>query len=252
MRKSPERPYGALSALYDRFMDDIDYDAWCGYYLNITGLGRRARLLEAACGTGLMTRRLLKGGLSVTACDSSPEMLAAAADNLRKHGQSCPLIHMDMRKLSIHRPQDGVIACCDALNYLTSDGDMRAFFEAAHSCLAPGGVFAFDISGQDKLLSMDGQVFYDDRDDETCVWTGEFDNKSGILALDVVIFSRESGGNRYIRYDERHMLRAYKTDDIISCLYKSGFVDINTYSGGSAQGESYMRGRVHFTAKRGN
>ena len=52
--------YDALAAYYDRFMSDVDYDAWINYLKDI--LGERVRGRDVGCGTGRFTIALKEAG----------------------------------------------------------------------------------------------------------------------------------------------------------------------------------------------
>ena len=227
--KQSSLPYQALSGWYDAFMDDFDYPRWCAFYCEIAGLKRGMSVLEAACGTGMMTQHLAKRGLKITATDISEQMLHSAGNRLRASGiMNIHLIQMDMRRLALHKPCDAVICACDGVNYLTEGAE--DFFAGAYAALKPGGVLAFDISSFDKLKNMDGQLFYDDRDDATCFWNASFDSDAGVTILELSIFTRdENSENIYQRHDETHLMRAYKHGEIMDLLYKTGFRDINIY-----------------------
>ena len=148
--------YESFASIYDRLMDDFDYDAWSRYYLRILEDAGYAGgdVCECGCGTGNMTLRLARAGLRVTACDLSPDMLMIAQAKDRKSVLRIPFIQQDMRRLALHRPVDAVLACCDAVNYLTSEADVKAFLRRVWSSLRPGGVIAFDMSSPAKLLPM--------------------------------------------------------------------------------------------------
>ena len=257
-QKQDKAPYSALSRWYDAFMDDFDYPLWCDFYCEIAGLKRGMSILEAACGTGLMTRRLAKRGLKIIATDISEEMLHAAGNRLRSAGiMNTQFILMDMRKLSLHRPCDAVICACDGVNYLTEG--VEEFFRGAYDALKTGGVLAFDISSYDKLSAMDGQLFYDDRDDATCFWNASFDGETSVTTLELSIFTKdENDDETYRRQDETHRMKAYKQAEIVDLLYKTGFVDINIYgdylhfraNGAEKQQDSPVQEekRLHFVA----
>jgi cyclopropane fatty-acyl-phospholipid synthase-like methyltransferase len=268
-RTARDGAYSALALRYDALMDDYDYNRWCDFYCDIAGLKRGMSVAETACGTGLMTRELIRRGMKVSASDISEEMLQAAGERLRSSGSAglaLSLAKMDMRSFRLHRPCDAVICACDGVNYLT-DG-VEEFFARAYEALKPGGVLAFDISSAEKLRAMDGQLFYDDRDDETCFWSAAMDSETAVLSIDLSVFVRLSeGANRYERYDESQSMKAHEKEEIARLLYKTGFRDINIYgdfsqNAGAADinkatpgeyvADRSLKGdkRLHFTAKK--
>ena len=97
------RSYDALCEVYDLFADDFDYPKWAEYY---RALLRRAgveaqSLVDAGCGTGLMTVELAREGARVVGVDVSEGMLRAAAERLRREGVRAMLAHEDMCRLSV-------------------------------------------------------------------------------------------------------------------------------------------------------
>ncbi|MGI5898969.1 MAG: class I SAM-dependent DNA methyltransferase [Christensenellales bacterium] len=271
MRLSAARDnaYSALALRYDALMDDYDYSRWCDFYCEIAGLKRGMRVAETACGTGLMTRELIRRGIKVAASDISEQMLQIAGESLRASGSAgnaLSLAQMDMRSFKVHRPCDAVISACDGVNYLIEG--LENFFSSAHGALKPGGILAFDISSADKLRAMDGQFFYDDRDDETCFWSAAMDSETDILTIDLSVFLRCTGdASRYERHDESQSMKAFEKEEIARLLYKTGFRDINIYGDLSrTDGEAGMDEpvrceyvadrsskedkRLHFTAKK--
>jgi len=79
-----------------------------------------ATLLELGCGTGRVTRQLLRGGYTVTAVDESPEMLA------RVHGAETVCARIE--ELDLGRRFDAVLLMS---NLLTVEPPQRRAFLAA-------------------------------------------------------------------------------------------------------------------------
>ena len=80
-----EEAYENFARVYDLFMDNIDYPAWCRY---LTGLLREYQVtdglvLELGCGTGSMTELLAGEGYDMIGVDNSEEMLEEAMEKRR-------------------------------------------------------------------------------------------------------------------------------------------------------------------------
>lgn len=102
------------------------------------GLGHEARILDMACGTGLVGAALARRGYRrLTGLDLSLPMLAEA----ERKGCYEALIPAEVLGF---RPDPGFDAVVSA-GVLTMGHLGRAAFEAMLDCLAPGGVLAVDV-----------------------------------------------------------------------------------------------------------
>lgn len=138
--------YEQLAAVYDRFTDSYDHDAWVAGLERIArshGLrGRRA--LDVACGTGKSFQPLLERGYDVWACDLSPAMVAEAHRAARVPAHR--VLVADMRELPELGAFDLITCLDDAVNYLLSDDDLERAFASVARLLAPDGVYVFDAN----------------------------------------------------------------------------------------------------------
>ena len=70
--------YTEFATVYDTFMDNVPYEAWEKYLVDILkaeGIND-GLLLELGCGTGRMTRLLAAEGYDMIGVDNSEEMLS--------------------------------------------------------------------------------------------------------------------------------------------------------------------------------
>ena len=84
--------YQDFAEIYDRLMDNVDYEAWAEYYarlLSIYGI-KSGKVCECACGTGSLTLPLYRAGFQMTGVDLSREMLWQATQIHVVCGLSCP------------------------------------------------------------------------------------------------------------------------------------------------------------------
>lgn len=244
--------YEEFSAVYDRLMDDFDYPSWADYYLKLLskhGVNPKV-LCECGCGTGSMTIQLAKRGIKVIASDVSEDMLRIAQNKARKNGIITPFILQDMRSLSLHRPVDAVLCCCDGVNYLTAPDDVKAFFRASFNALRVGGALAFDISSRYKLRDQMGSSFFgEERDNIAYLWQNQYDEKKNEILMDLTFFLRRRDG-LYQRFTEQHLQRAHTIEEITAWLTECGFESVCAYGDRNFDAPPPDSLRIHFIAKK--
>ena len=243
--------YEEFAAVYDALMDDFDYPAWAEHYLRLlaeAGCAPRTAF-ECGCGTGSLSIPLARTGLRLTASDLSEDMLRLAQQKARRSGVMIPFVRMDMRRLEVPRPVDAVLACCDAVNYLTSEEDVLAFFHGAHRCLKSGGALAFDVSSQAKLTGMKDAFYGEERDNIAYLWQNSMDETSRVVTMDLTFFVETEGG-LYRRFEERHRQRAHAQEELTRWLAEAGFSDVRVFGDMTMCPPGPEAQRLHFTAKK--
>ena len=101
---------------------------------------RDGLVVELGCGSGHLTRHLLKGAHRVIATDASPAMLELAR-------RQAP--NVDLRLLVLPDdaipPADAIVSVGHVLSYLHDESAIRRALRAICGALRPGGVLALDI-----------------------------------------------------------------------------------------------------------
>ena len=241
------KSYEALCYAYDVLMRDVDYDGWAEYisgFLNEIGA---KKIAETACGTGSISLRLARMGFDVIASDISAGMLDCAKAKARAAGEKCMFIIQDMTALDIPR-RDALVCCCDGVNYMQSESELKAFFKGAYSCIKKGGALLFYMRTRHKLNEiLSDNFFYDDGDDATCFWQSEKIGDARVK-FEVSVFVRE--GDIYRRYDEMQEQTAYETGRVLELLREAGFEECSAYSFLTREAASEQDERVQFAAKK--
>lgn len=237
--------YTILARAYDALMDDFDYPAWCAYYEKIGAFARGMRVYECACGTGSLSIPLSRGGYNLVCSDISEDMLRIAQTRARKAGRQIRFVCCDMQNITLPRPVERILCACDGVNYLTEGAD--AFFQSAFAALVPGGRLCFDISSEQKLSAQAGQVFFDEREDLSCIWACE--REGDLLSTQVTLFEKTPSG-LYERREESHTQRIYSQKEIETALARAGFADICTYGDMTFDAPTAGSKRLHFVAVR--
>lgn len=246
--------YGGFASVYDRLMDDVDYEAWCAYLVSrysASGVLPPARVLDCACGTGNVTLGLGKAGYAVTGLDLSEEMLDVAAKKMRAAGLKIPFVRQNMTAICLPRRVMAINCSCDGVNYLTEPGDVAAFFRSAYDALKEGGLLSFDISTKYKLQSLlDGKTFGEDRGDAAYLWQNVYDPESGLIEMDLTLFVSEDGGRSFRRMFERHVQKAHEVEELCTLLERCGFCEIECFDAFTLRPPRAESERVQFFAHR--
>ncbi len=218
-----ENAYSALAVVYDR-LGHHDYKAWGEYLTSLLydlGAPPGSRLIDAACGTGGISLELYKTGYSVLGIDISQQMLTEAAAKAAKAGAAITFVRQDIRAMRVHRPVDGILCACDAANYLLEPDDLRQFLCSARKSLKKGGALLFDVSSEEKLTAMDGQLYGEETDDTAYLWTNVLDRETMVITMDITLFVRQ--WEYWRREHEVHRQRVWTESEITGALTQCGY-----------------------------
>lgn len=218
--------YEAFAAVYDIFMEEVDYNGWVRHVLaswEKYGSGALARAIDLGCGTGGASVPLALMGLDVIGVDLSPEMLAEADRKARQAGVSLRLVCQDMTELELGIEADCVLSLCDSLNYLTEDCQLEQAFARAAAHIRPGGLFLFDMNTEYKFREILGDnIFASSEEDAAYIWENSYDPETRINEYNVSFFIEDEDSGLYERVQECHYERAYSLEEITHALEKSG------------------------------
>lgn len=212
--------YRYLSQVYDKLMSDVDYSKWAEYIHNFLKKYNVRSIFEVASGTGNVTNELYRLGYDIIASDVSSEMLNIANGNAKIHGNDVKFVLQDMRHIETGNKVDAVVSVCDGPNYTDAQG-LKEFAASSYNALKENGVLLFDISTRNKLAGMDGEVYFDDGEDASCIWQNTYDKNRKELIMDVTLFIRN--GKTFERYTERHKQYAHDTADVLSIISAAGY-----------------------------
>ncbi len=225
--------YGEFAEVYDLFMEEVPYGAWCDYLkqqLREHGV-RDGLLLDLGCGTGTMTSLLAKAGYDMIGVDRSEEMLRQAYEKKQRDGQDILYLCQDMSAFELYGTVRGIVCVCDALNYILEEKQLLETFRLVNNYLDPGGLFLFDMNTPYKYSRILGDhVFAQNRQEGSYIWENHFDRESGINEYAVTFYVRQEE-ERYRRFEEIHYQRAYSPHRIRQLLSQAGLALEAVYDG---------------------
>lgn len=187
-------------------MDDSLYEQWLSFsYRHFPS--KTKKVLELACGTGILSEMLQESGFEVTGFDLSAEMLDVAK---RRPGNSeAKFFKGDMRKLNLGEKFDAITCYSDSICYLKDLDEVKKTVEHAHYHLNDGGVFIFDVH---SIFQMDkgfeGYTFHENAEEFAFMWDTYKDTPPHSIVHELTFFLKESDG-RFVRRDEVHEERTY-------------------------------------------
>lgn len=239
--------YTEFAQVYDRFMDNVPYEAWCeGISKILTEHGiSEGLVLDLGCGTGTMTRLLRQKGYDMIGVDASAEMLEIA----RNHPDEGILyLQQDMREFELYGTVRAVVSVCDSMNYITEEEDLLQVFRLVNNYLDPGGVFIFDLNTIYKYEQLGESVIAENREASSFIWENWYDEEEQINEYDLTLFIENKEG-LYEKYEETHYQRAYELDTICDLLKQAGLKLEAVYDAFTFEAPKADSERVYFVAR---
>ncbi len=133
--------YTTLARVYNEIYPFIfDYENEFDFYKSIFDKFQCRKILELACGTGLLAKHLINGGYEYLGLDLHEEMLALARDN----NPMGKFLQGDMRYLNLQEKFDAVLIAGKSMSHLLTNADILACFGSIHKVLQPNGILVFD------------------------------------------------------------------------------------------------------------
>lgn len=241
--------YGKFAKVYDGLMIDFDYQEWFIYIKDIFKRYDKdpKKILEMACGTGNLTEHIARERYDLTCFDLSEDMLSHAYDKLRKY-KNVDIMKQDMLDFKLNKSFDAVISVCDSINYIREIDDLERVFKNVFDHLEKDGIFIFDINSHYKLKEIIGNnTFVEDNEDVFYVWENFYDDFEDLCEFYLTFFFKKDGLN-YERFDEKHIEKAYKRQEILELLEKTGFKKVDSYEAFSFNSVEATSERINFVA----
>ncbi|MBE2185740.1 MAG: class I SAM-dependent methyltransferase [Rhodothermales bacterium] len=240
-------PYSVLARGYDLVMEHVDYAEWADYVhelLQKHGTGSVKTILELGCGTGAFAGQLQpQGPYRYTATDVSEAMLTEARDLLDDDGD-IRFEHADFREFQISEPVDAALLLYDGLNYLVTDDDVHALFDAVSAALKPGGLFLFDQST--PANSINNAAYFEDEGEEEGFAYVRRSAYDPATRLHTTTFEMETPEGRF---RENHVEKAYTLDEV-RALVSERFAVVAAYDGFTFKPATEASERIHWVVRK--
>ncbi len=275
--------YEVFASVYDELMDNIPYDDWCTYIIEVLkkydvtdGL-----ICELGCGTGEVTERLADAGYDMIGIDNSYEMLEVANEKKIDTGHESILYLMqDMREFELFGTVNAIVCVCDSINYLTDLSDITHVFRLANNYLESRGIFVCDFKTRHYFRDvLADSTIAEDRDDVSFIWDNFYDTETDINELALSLFLPENPepdigrdsdsadgitdepihGNHfksshdeyplYRKYQEFHYQRGLTLENMRKCVADSGMELVAMYDAFTFERATDSSERVYVVAR---
>lgn len=244
--------YTDFAQVYDTFMDDTPYEAWCHYLTELlekhrdtkSGAGsadqtgcpgddacknlwqEQNTILDLGCGTGTLTELLARQGYDMIGIDNAQEMLQIAMDKRALSGLDILYLLQDMRSFELYGTVGAVISVCDSLNYLLEEEEVIGTFRLVNNYLYPGGIFIFDFNTVYKYEVVIGDTtIAENREQCSFIWENYYHEEEQINEYDLTVFVRQDKTeDTYRRFQETHYQRGYRLEQMKDYLKQAGLL----------------------------
>ena len=216
--------YTGFAEVYDLFMDQVPYEKWSGRIIQIlSAYGiRNGLVLDLGCGTGSMTELLAGAGYDMIGVDASEEMLELAYEKRAESGHDILYLLQDMREFELYGTVRAIVSVCDSLNYITEEEELLHVFRLVRNYLDPDGVFFFDMNTIYKYSKMLGETtIAENREEGSFIWENYYDPEEQLNQYDLTLYVQDED-DRYVRFEETHIQKAYALERVLELLQQSG------------------------------
>lgn len=244
----------ALSS-YDEIAE-MYHALWADWYLPaampaleklfFTNVPKHARILDLCCGSGHVTKELVKRGYRVTGIDNSVELISLA----KKELPGTDLRVQDATMLNLATRYDGVLSTFDSLNHILNPDDLQRVFEGVYRVLEPGGLFVFDMN-LDEAYSLDLHAWSVDITERSVgMVRGQYDPASQHAYTELIWFVKTDEESLWRRYGSVVEQRCYPQSDILLRLNRAGFRQVQAIAAKDAGVTSDLGfGRMFFLTR---
>lgn len=224
--------YTGFAYVYDEYMDNIPYDDWSRYLIELLkehNVTQGMSVADLGCGTGTVTMLLDKEGYTCVGIDNAEEMLTIAADKMYESGQQIVYSLQDMRDFELPYCADAMISIADSMNYITNTDDLTKVFKCAKKGLVDGGVFIFDLKTIHFFSDvLSDNTYAENRDTSAFIWDNSYDQETCNNLYDLAVFVQNEDGT-FDRFEENHYQHGFEISEVIDAAAKAGLKVVNVY-----------------------
>jgi ubiquinone/menaquinone biosynthesis C-methylase UbiE len=240
--------YNSIAMFYDKLTEDVDYKKRADYFLSLFELydKKPTLMLDAACGSGLMSVEFAEKGIEVIGVDHSPNMLAKAQENASSRNCDILFLHQDITKLDLYGTVDGAICTLDSINHLKGKRAVEKFFKSVSLFLEDNRLFIFDINTEYKHREILGNNYFEfEENGVNCRWQNKYYNRNNKVKIKLLFTEHDES------YIEKITEYAYSIDLVKKMLKKNGLETIAIFDDMTQNPPMEKSQRIIFVTRKG-
>lgn len=241
--------YDALAPIYDRLMSHVEYDEWLRLIERIVERFLKVKkpsVFELGAGTGVLGSMLRTRGWNYFGSDRSFNMCKVAA------GRDVPFLCADARAIPIKKHIDLLLFLYDGINYLQTPEEYSLLFAKAYECLAPGGLFLFDITTETNSLNhFKTYLEFEDWGDVSYIRRSYYNKLLQEQHNDFTIYRKISENSPfYEKSIECHCQKVFGAGTIARTIQSAQYTIEGIWDGFSFRNHRPHSERIHFLLKK--
>jgi SAM-dependent methyltransferase len=224
-----------LSSSYDEIAG-IYHELWADWYfpaaspalekLFFSQVPAGAAVLDVCCGSGHVTKELVKRGYVVTGIDSSEALISQA----RKDLPQVDLHVQDARAIQLPMRYDAALSTFDSLNHILCLEELGRVFEGVHHVLLPNGLFVFDMNVERAYLSDQRRWTVNISDESIGLVRGTYYPVEKKASTEIIWFVKAGENNLWEQHRSVVEQRCYTRTEVVAALREAGFRNIEAIS----------------------
>lgn len=239
--------YEILASFYDSLTQDVRYDEYASYLDELIKKYNKDAciVLDAACGTGSITRRLSRLGYDMIGVDVSEEMLSVAKE---KSDESILYLCQDLCELDLFGTVDVAVSTLDSINHIEKES-LTDVFKKISLFMNKGGIFIFDVNSLYKhRCVLSNNTFVYDEENVYCVWQNFYNEDDLSIDIELDLFEKKDGC--YVRHFESFSEYFYDDDFLKKLLAENGFELVSTFEALTSESVKEDSERIIYVARK--
>jgi SAM-dependent methyltransferase len=205
-----------------------------------------AAVLDVCCGSGHVTKELVKRGYNVTGIDSSAALIAQARLDLPE----LDLRVQDARAIQLPMRYDAALSTFDSLNHIMCIDELGRVFEGVHGVLVSGGLFVFDMNVERAYLSDQRRWTVNIADENVGLVRGTYYPAEKKASTEIIWFVKVGENNLWEQHRSVVEQRCYTRAEVVAALREAGFRNIEAISAEDVGVTADLGfGRIFFVAR---